>query len=381
MRQSKVRRKKVPAHLAMSILLCGQTLVGATNAVAQINWESLENQLPNTVVVGPETAERGYHYERDRATVLIPDAFLDGGAAAVDALRRAINAGRIDSLIGLVLMAELNDRPALDKLGEYVQDPRRLVSFTRRVAAAVPFVLRYNLPDSVWSAIFVRALFKSPTYADSSMIVCLTEKDLPGSENAYWVAFRNVDSVSQRRIIARLAPECSDEQRLWKLLKLTGISSVQNIILDRLEGCQSSLWPAQADSLAHWAWGDAAHRVLEHASKTDTAVYRPLMRAVIYGGKTKEWVFRAIFALSAEGDTAAIPAIYSRIYESDRELRAVTCIGLCRLGDSRGVSGCIRIALKYQKYREAAIKALESCTGLAYGEDDEKWLEWLEKKK
>jgi hypothetical protein len=374
-----VHKQRTPAHLALLIILGAQALIGATDGAAQTDWETLEKQLPNMVAVGRADSELGYEFELNRTKVLFPDEYLEGGAEAIQAIRKGIEAGRIDTLIGTMLLAHLKDRPALDKLGEDLLSPRKLVSYTRRVAAAIPFVLRHGLPEDEWADLFTKALFKSPTYADSSMIVCLTETEFPGADNGYWVCFRHVDSTSQRRIIERLASACADDGRMWKLLILTGIPEVQNLLLDRLEACKSSLWPAQADSLARFAWGDAAHRVLQHAAKSDTAVYRPLMRGIIYGGKTKEWVYEAMLTLSAEGDTSSIPAIFSRYYESNRETRVVTCIALCRLGDDRGIPALIRIGLRYKKYREESIKALERCTGLAYGEDDEKWLAWLEK--
>lgn len=353
----------------------------AQNTQAQTDWETLEKRLPNAVIVGPVTELMGYHFERNRTPVDIPREFLTGGSEAVRALKRGRDAGRIDSLIGLVLLAQLKDQAALDELSADLLNPQKLVSFTRRMAAAIPFVLRYSLPDDKWPALFIEALHKTPTYADSSMIVCLTRFDLPEAEGAYLSAIRHVDSLSQRRIINRLAPECSDDRRLWILLKLSGTPEVQNFILDRLEECGSPIWPAQADSLVRYAWGDAAHRVLQHASKTDTSIYRPLLRAVVHAGKTKEWVIQAMLTLSAEKDTGAIPAIYSRIYQNDRDVRAVMALSLCRLGDGRGVSGCIRIGLKHDKYRDEVIKALESYTGLAYGDDDKRWRAWLEKNK
>ena len=369
------------AHALTLTVLFVFGLVYADHAQAETDWPGLERRLPNAVIVGPESEPFGYHFERDRTPVDVPQEFLTGGKEAVRALRRGMKTGRIESLAGLVLLAQLKDRAALDELSAALNDPRMLVSFTRRSAAAIPFVLRYNLPDNEWPPLFIKALEKSPTYADSSMISCLAKFNLPEAENIYWYAYGHVDSLSQRRIIDRLAPGCTNDRRQWKLFILTGIPEVQNMLLDRLEKCGSAYWPRHADSLAYFAWGDAAHRVLEHASKTDTSVYRPLLRAIVHAGKTKEWVFEAALTLSEEGDMGSIPGLYSRIYESDKDMRTVIALALCRLGDSRGVGACVRIGLKHKKYRDDVIKSLESCTGLAYGGDNKKWREWWENSK
>lgn len=158
---------------------------------------------------------------------------------------------------------------------------------------------------------------------------------------------------------------------------MSTFSTVQNMILDRLERMNSSHWPAQADSLAHCAVGDAACRVLGHVSRTDTSVYRPLMRNIIATAQEKDCVLSAALTLSAEGDRGAIPALKYRFYESDLDLRVVTGLSLCRLGETWGVGACIRLGLKHKKYRPEVIKALEKATGLAYGNDDEKWQKWL----
>jgi hypothetical protein len=369
----------LPAGTLSLLLLAATCLLPTDMTLAQTDWSGLEKQLPQTVIVGPESEPLGYHFERDRRPVKLPEEYLTGGAEAVRALKRGLKAGRIDTLVGLVLLAQHKDRAALEELSRYLNHPPTLVSLTRPTAAAIPFVLRYNLPDDEWPPLFIEALEKSPTYADSSMIACLTRYDIPEAENIYWYAYGKVDAQSQYRIINRLAPGCTDDRRLWRLLILTGIPEVQNTLLDRLEDCGSKYWPAQADSLAYFAWGDAAHRVLAHASQTDTAVYRPLLRAIVHAGETKEWVIEAALRLSAEGDTGSIPGLYSRIFENDKDLRAVIGLALCRLGDGRGIGACIRLGLKNEKYRDEVIEALEDYTGLAYGGDDEKWLEYWDK--
>ena len=103
------------------------------------------------------------------------------------------------------------------------------------------------------------------------------------------------------------------------------------------------------------------------------------MRMVLATARDKECVLNAALRLSAEGDQGAHQFLRIRFHESDTDMRVVTALALCRLGDTWGVAACIRIGLKHEKYRKDVIEALESVTGLAYGEDDEKWKEWLKK--
>jgi len=106
-------------------------------------------------------------------------------------------------------------------------------------------------------------------------------------------------------------------------------------------------------------------------------VYRPLMRRIIDDAKMKDCVLQAALRLSAEGDMGALPGLKIRFHESDIDMRVVTALAICRLGDTKGIGACIHLGLKHEKYREEAIEALERVTGLAYGGDQKKWEEWF----
>ena len=382
MRQRRIRLTPIIRFAAtLAVTLVFAVWGDAARAQGQTDWRKLEQRLPSTVVVDPGSADFGYRFETMESPAQVPQEFLTGGAAAKNALRSALAAGRVDSLVALTLLVQLKDRQAAQTLSHILTDPKKLARYAPPAQAAIPLVLRYHLSDTEWPGILITALGDSPTDADSAIIACLSRFDFPAATEPYKHALPHVDLYSQTRIIDRLASNALDGRVLWELFGLSGGSGIQNIILDRLEGMQSPHWPAQADSLAHLAFGDAACRVLRHASPTDTAVYRPLMRNIIAMATDKECVINAALRLSAEGDTAVVEMLKYRFHESDLDLRVVTALALCRLGDTWGVGACIRLGLKHEKYRPDVIKALEKVTGLAYGGNDEKWNEWFKNRK
>jgi len=341
------------------------------------DWRKLERLLPSTVVVEPDFPGFGYRFETAGYPIQVPEEFLTGGSAAKNALRSAMAGRRVDSLVALVLLAQLKDRQAAAALTAILIDPQKLGRYAEPTQAAIPLVVRYHLPDNEWPEVLITALGNSPTGADSSIVACLTRFDFPAAGAVYRRALPNLDPVSQQRVIGRLAHNAPDDRVLWELFGLSGRSDVQNSILDQLEQMKSSRWPAQADSLARVAVGNAACRVLRHASATDTAVYRPLMRTIVVSATDTNCVIDAELRLSAEGDAGALEVLKYRYDESNPEFRVVSALAICRLGDTWGVGACIRLGLKHPRYRAEVIKALEKVTGLAYGGDDEKWNEWL----
>jgi len=375
LRQLLVAGGSVPFVLIFSFVL----LIGAPESQAQTDWQRLERGLPTSVVVDPDSPGYGYRFEIEGLLVKVPEEFLTGGDAAVKALKRGRDAGRIDSLVALVLLTQLKDRPSAEALIDILNTRDKFKDLSRNFVAAIPLVLRYHLPANEWPTILTGALLNSPSPADSSIIACLTRHNLPEARRAYWHALKHVDSTSQQRIIDRLTHQIPDHDRiLWDAFARSRHPGIQNMILDRLEKRNSPLWPAKADSLALEARGDAAIRVLDHASQDGPEVYRPLLRAIVRTAKNKERVIQAALQLSAEGDQDAIPALKHRFYESDPDYRVVTALALCRLGDNWGVGACVRLGLKHEKYRDEVIKALEHVSGLAFGNDDEKWHKWLE---
>jgi hypothetical protein len=350
------------------------------HAQEKVDWRALEKELPARLVVDPDSHEFGYSFETQLHPATVPEPFLTGGADAVRALKNALAGVRIDSVVGLTLLARLGDREAGRVLSAKLLDRKELARLGRRTAAALPMVLRYHTPDNEWPPLFIEALKNSPSPVDTTILVCLTKFDLLEAEPAYFYVFPRVDSVSQRRIIDRMTSKNKDDRLLWNFFFMTTMPSVQGMLLDRLEQMQSPLWPAKADSLARVAVGDVACRVLSYASPTDTGVYRPLMRMAIATATAaeKECILHASLQLSAEGDKGALPMLEYRFHDSDMDTRIVTALSICRLGGTKGIGACIRLGLKDDKYRDEVIKALESATGLAYGGDQEKWEEWFD---
>ncbi len=371
-------RKNCAAFGAVALaMVIGLLFVSTGSAQARIDWQQLEKQLPERLVVTPDTDGFGYGFETRYEPATVPEAFLTGGNEAIKALKSGMAAGRIDTLVALTLLTQLHDRASADKLAGILTDRNKLARYTPRTARAIPFVLRYHYGDDKWPKTLIKALANSPTNADSSIVVCLTAFELPEADLAYWRSFPNLDSLSQRRIIQRITTKNKSDYVLLDFFVRSRIPSIQLMLVDWLEQRQSPIWPVYADSIARSAVGDAACRLLPLTSRTDTAIYRPLMRSAIAFATEKECIINAALTISADGDSGATEALRFRFHSNDNDLRVVSAIGLCRLDDRWGLAACIRLGLKNKRFRTQAIEALEGYTGLTYGEDDARWKEWL----
>ncbi len=364
--------------MVLVLLLISFLITASAVAQSEIDWETLEQRLPNAAYVDFDAPPLHYRFARGRQPAGIPYELTVGGEKTIRELAYAMEHGYIDSTVGWILRARLKDEAALEKFSADVVDPERMKPYMRRGASVIPFVLYYNSPKDRWLPLFEKALHASPSYADPAIIYILTEDDIRGMDQAYWHAFPTLDSLSQKRVIRQLGSSNPDEQLLTKAFIMSGIPSVQLWILDQLEQIDSQVWPTQADSLARYAWGDAAARMLPHITKSDTALYHMVLRAIAYAAQDREHVKQAILTLAEAGDTSAIPAIRIRFSESDREMRVVTGIALCELGDEFGIGACVHLGLKNKKYRKRVIEALEQITGLDYGGNEKKWNQWYD---
>ncbi len=360
----------------MLVIICLMVTASAT-AQPQLDWPSLEERLPNAVYIDWDAPPPHYRFARGRERANIPYRLTVGGDTTIQELAYAMEHEYIDSTVGWILRAQLKDDAALEKFSADVVDAKRLKPYVYHGASVVPFVLFYNLPQEKWLPLFEQVLAAGPSYVTPAIIYLLTQKDIAISDSLYWKAYPTLDSLSQKRVIQELADAKPDEELLVKAFIQSGVPGTQLWILDRLETMHSSVWPEKADSLALHAWGDAAVRMLPHIDTSDTSVYYPVLRAIAYAAQDVKQVKKAILTLADVGDTSAIPAIKIRFSESDRELRVVTGIALCLLGDDLGVGACINLGLESKKYRKRVIAALEHISGQDYGGNEKKWRQWF----